>query len=144
MTGTFFGAHGAVILCMATARVSLLLLVLLNFNTDFHHFHGSRYHEWLSNVTEYPYIDDKAIIITDTACLLSFNINALHYQLRHLVHRPRRKAYLATRTAYYSATPATFQLNRLALCGDINPNPGPCLNRNYKQHVSTSRSRATL
>lgn len=129
---------------MATARVSLLLLVLLNFNTDFHHFHGSRYHEWLSNVTEYPYIDDKAITITDTACLLSFNINALHYQLRHLVHRPRRKAYLATRTAYYSATPATFQLNRLALCGDINPNPGPCLNRNYKQHVSTSRSRATL
>ena len=129
---------------MTVARAFLLLLVLLNFRTDFHHFLGSRYHERLSNVTEYPYIDDKAILITDTACLLSFNINALHYQLRHLVHRPRKKAYLATRTVYYSATAATFQLNRLALCGDINPNPGPCLNSNYKQRVGTSRSPSTL
>ena len=63
---------------------------------------------------------------------------------RSIVHRPRRKVYLATRAVYYSVTAASFQLNRLALCGDINPNPGPCLNSNYKQHVSTSRSRSTL
>lgn len=96
---------------MAVARVFLLLLVLLNLNSDLHHFQSSRDHERLSNVTEYPYIDDKAILITDTACLLGFNINTLHYQLRHLVHRPKRKAYLATRFIYYSATAATFQLN---------------------------------
>ena len=129
---------------MTAARVDLFLLVLLNFRTDLHYLHGSRYLEWFSNVTVYPHSKDKAIPATNTACLLSFNIDTLHCQLRHRVHRPRNNAYLATKIVYYSATTASFQLNRLALCEDINPNLGPGLKSNYKQHASTSLSRSTL
>ena len=40
-------------------------------------------------------------------------------------HGPKRKAYLASRLSYHPNSTASFNLTRLALFGDINPNPGP-------------------
>ena len=41
------------------------------------------------------------------------------------MHGPKRKVYLASRLSYHSNSTASFNLTRLGLCGDINPNPGP-------------------
>ena len=38
---------------------------------------------------------------------------------------PKRKGYLASRLNYHPNSNASFNFTRLALCGDINPNPGP-------------------
>ena len=42
----------------------------------------------------------------------------------NVVH-DRSKRFLGLRLAKYSNSTVTFQLSRLAQCGDINPNPGP-------------------
>lgn len=128
---------------MAVERVFPLLLVLLNFVTDLRHLHSTRYPEWFGNTTGHSHSKDKAISTANTTCLHSFNISILN-QRRHLVRPPKKNAYLCTRIIYYSGSTASFQLHCLALCGDINPNPGPCVNSSYRQHANTSRSRLNL
>ena len=43
-----------------------------------------------------------------------------------------KKVYLASRLKYYPNSTSSFNLTRLALCGDISPNPGPCVKTKCK------------
>ena len=44
----------------------------------------------------------------------------------------RGKKYLISRTLYTANGSSTFQIKRLAVCGDIHPHPGPVAKRNTK------------
>ena len=48
-----------------------------------------------------------------------------HFRPVFMFKHPQRKVYLASRLNYHPNSNASFNLTRLALCGDKNPNPGP-------------------
>ena len=48
-----------------------------------------------------------------------------HFRPVFMFKHPKRKVYLASRLNYHPNSNASFNLTRLALCGDKNPNPGP-------------------
>ena len=48
--------------------------------------------------------------------------------IRHLGFKGKGKLYLSTRLNRHPKTVASFQLTRLALSGDVCPNPGPVTN----------------
>ena len=48
-----------------------------------------------------------------------------HFRPVFMFKHPKRKVYLASRLTYHPNSNASFNLTRLALCGDKNPNPGP-------------------
>lgn len=64
--------------------------------------------------------------------LASFNVNLViffdirrHMAIRHIGFYKPSTAYFAARVKRYSNSESTFQLERLAVSGDISPNPGP-------------------
>lgn len=65
----------------------------------------------------------------NTACLRSptatLTMKQLEHRISHLDSRPRRKHFLSSRLKYYPAIETNFQLTRIVISGDINPNPGP-------------------
>lgn len=54
-----------------------------------------------------------------------------------LRHAPKRKVYLRSRLSHYPNSTASLHLTRLALCGDINPNPGPHTIERTKSNCKT-------
>ena len=62
-----------------------------------------------------------------------------HFRPVFMFKHPKRKVYLASRLNYHPNSNASFNLTRLALCGDKNPNPGPDTSVTLKskcKHVS--------
>ena len=80
---------------------------------------------------------------TDVSTGLRFSCIAVsrwclyHRPLLMLRHGPRRKVYLSSRLSYYPNFTASLNLTRLALCGDINPNPGPHTIERRKSNCKT-------
>lgn len=67
-------------------------------------------------------------------------LNCIEYYLStcgshscHLGFKGKGKVYLSSRLNYHSKTVASFQLTRLALSGDVCPNPGPVSARNINK-----------
>ena len=67
-------------------------------------------------------------ILEDTTCLFTRNTSSTLYQpSREAVTRCRRlrHSHLGARINRYPNSTSTFQITRLAISGDISPNPGP-------------------
>lgn len=54
----------------------------------------------------------------------TFATAPLRQAVNHFGFRPRRKHFLSSRLKYYSTNDGSFQLMRIAISGDISPNPG--------------------
>ena len=97
---------------------SFIVLVLLNIL--FYSYIGTS-GKCLSNFCEAEY--RKADILT------GIHYDAVgrwrHFRPVFMFKHPKRKVYLASRLNYHPNSNASFNLTRLALCGDKNPNPGP-------------------
>ena len=64
----------------------------------------------------------------------------------HLVLVPaklKRRRFLSTRLRYYHNSDASFQLERLLLCGDIESNPGPANDEVNRLYLSSNSSNST-
>ena len=64
----------------------------------------------------------------------------------HLVLVPaklKRRRFLSTRLRYYHNSDASFQLERLLLCGDIESNPGPANDEVNRLYISSNSSNST-
>ena len=98
----------------------------------------------------YTYIRTSGKVWSNFGRARSRIANALtvfHYDAggrwRHLTpflmlrHSPKRKVFLASRLSYHRNSTASFNLTRLALCGDINPSPGPGTSAKTKTKCKT-------
>ena len=54
----------------------------------------------------------------------------------HVVPVPRGRKYLSSRICSYPNARISFNLMRLAISGDVNPNPGPVSSRVLKTHLA--------
>ena len=61
---------------------------------------------------------------TVDSLIISHGFEVCHIEIA-LLKLKRRKKYLHTRMRFYSNSVATFQLEYLLSCGDIETNPGP-------------------
>ena len=61
---------------------------------------------------------------TVDSLIISHGFEVCHIEIA-LLKLKRRKKYLHTRMRFYSNSVATFQLESLFSCGDIETNPGP-------------------
>ena len=51
--------------------------------------------------------------------------------------QPRGRRHFAARTPYYANSDASFSIARLAISGDVQPNPGPSWPRAYREMQNT-------
>lgn len=54
-----------------------------------------------------------------------YHLSTCGSRSRHLGFKGKGKVYLSSRLNHHQKTMASFQLTRLALSGDVCPNPGP-------------------
>ena len=65
--------------------------------------------------------------------VLGFQVGWFNH-LNKVILRPQRsKRFYNSRSAYYANSDASFQLERIKLSGDVNPNPGPDSTHNHQQ-----------
>ncbi|XP_031559454.1 uncharacterized protein LOC116295689, partial [Actinia tenebrosa] len=106
---------------MAARRVflsSAILLLLLGFSLSF---------ELSDQISDYQKFGVSFII---NHGLLISGRTAYFLAGYDYLTRPRGRKYFSTRICRYPNAQITFNLNRLATSGDINPNPGPIFSGN--------------
>ena len=63
--------------------------------------------------------------------LLSMKIVSLATKIEIIFGSPRKKRFYTSRIVYNAASTTSFQLQRITLSGDVNPNPGPIISQNH-------------
>ena len=85
--------------------------------------------------------DDFDLVLQDnsTASTNLYSITA-SWAKRHIVSQLIRKGFSPSRICYYPNSVASYQIIRLQLSGDVNPNPGP---NGTEQHNFTEQQKST-
>ena len=88
-----------------------------------------------------PRLADFYLVLQDnsTASTNLYSITA-SWAKRHIVSQILRKGFSSSRICYYPNSVASYQIIRLQLSGDVNPNPGP---NGSEQHNSTEQQKST-
>ena len=121
---------------MAAGRVHLSSAIFYIFFILYRH---QLFYKSLSNNADIPNIYKSNFLVKFSP--QHFVIGYLNqYFTTPRVHRwncsRKKKKFLSTRTYFYRNSVASFNLTRLSLSGDINPNPGPIATANSKPKCS--------
>ena len=84
--------------------------------------------------------DSDLVLREDSAASTNLNSITASWARRHIVSPILRKGFSSSRTSYYPNSVASYQIIRLQLSGDVNPNPGP---NGSGQHNSTEQQSST-
>ena len=90
----------------------------------------------------FPRLADHSDLVLRENSAASTNLNSItaSWARRHIVSPILRKGFSSSRTSYYPNSVASYQIIRLQLSGDVNPNPGP---NGSEQHNSTEQQNST-
>ena len=107
--------------CSSTILLPLVL-ALAFFSAQLGYGSHCPQHEALEVVKAFLSTDYSSLIMERTAPLVR----------RWRLSSPHGSKYFSTQICWDPNSQTTFNLKRLSICGDINPNPGPTLSRNTK------------
>ena len=97
---------------------------------------------YLGQPHTFPRLADDFDLVLRENSAASTNLNSItaSWARRHIVSPILRKGFSLSRISYYPNSVASYQIIRLQLSGDVNPNPGP---NGSEQHNSTEQQNST-
>lgn len=97
---------------------------------------------YLGQLHTFPRLADDFDLVLRENSAASTNLNSItaSWARRHIVSPILRKGFSLSRISYYPNSVASYQIIRLQLSGDVNPNPGP---NGSEQHNSTEQQNST-